>query len=200
MWPRGHLTLRMSMFLMMMVSLNTSVQLITLLHPYHLNLHSSTYIVATISFSPQNSSVREGNPVYISIVLDRKVAGSITFTVNTTDNTANKCEWMWIMCKFCSRTEFATYFTTLFLLTAIVASEDYAIVSNTVTIPAGERHASPLLLILKDNLTEEDEYFKATLTLHNTPFKVEVGPDPAFVTIIDATGKSALMYCTFTLH
>ena len=190
----------MSMFLMMMVSLNTSVQLITLLHPYHLNLHSSTYIVATISFSPQNSSVQEGNPVNISIVLDRKVAGSITFTVNTTDITANKCEWMWIMFKFCSRTEFATYFTTLFLLTAIVASEDYAIVSNTVTIPAGERRASPLLFALKDNLIEEDEHFKATLTLHSTPFKVEVGPDPAFVTIKDTTGKSAVMYCMFTLH
>ena len=191
----------MSMFLMMMVSLNTSVQLITLLHPYHLNLHSSTYIVATISFSPQNSSVQEGDSVNIRIVLDRKVAGSITLTVNTTDITANKCEWMWIMFKFCSRTEFATYFTTLFLLTAIVASEDYAIVSNTVTIPAGERHASPVLLSLGDSLTEVDEYFKVTLTLQqNTPFDVEVGPDPAFVTIIDATGKSALMYCTFTLH
>ena len=188
------------MLVMMMVSLNTSVQLITLLHPYHLNLDSSTYIVATISFSPQNYTVREGHPVELRIVLDRKVAGSITLTVNTTDITANKCEWMWIIFKFCSRTEFATYFTTLFLLTSIVASDDYAIVINTVTIPAGELHASPLLFAIKDNLTEEDEYFKATLTLHNTPFKVEVGPDPAFVTIIDTTGKSALMYCTFTLH
>ena len=37
---------------------------------------------------------------------------------------------------------------------------------------------------------ETDEYFKATLSLPGGLENTEVGPDPAFVTITDRTGKN----------
>ena len=50
-----------------------------------------------------------------------------------------------------------------------------------------------LVVTLRDPVCEADEYFRATLILEQTPLLVDIGPDTAFVSITDASGKFAVM-------
>ena len=58
-----------------------------------------------------------------------------------------------------------------------------------------------LVLTLRDPVCEADEYFRATLILEQTPLLVDIGPDTAFVSITDATGKCVyIKQCVFIVH
>ena len=61
--------------------------------------------------------------------------------------------------------------------------------SFDVVIPAGLVKVSLPVRTNADNIVEEDEYFKATLSLPGAPVGAVVGtPDTAYVTITDTTG------------
>ena len=114
----------------------------------------------TVSFSPQNYTVSEGIPVTLGMVLDKEASESITVFVTTMDITAG--------------------------------SADYVQENGTpVTFTPGTREAGLPLLTLRDTvINEPDEYLKVTLDLEPTTVRVEIAPDPCFVTITDATSKS----------
>ena len=116
--------------------------------------------MVTVSFSPQNYTVSEGIPATLGMVLDKEASESITVFVTTTDITAG--------------------------------SADYVQENGTpVTFAPGKREDELQLLTLRDTvINEPDEYLKATLELEPTTIRVEIGPDPCFVTITDATSKS----------
>ena len=75
----------------------------------------------------------------------------------------------------------------------IVAGSDYNGGNFQVIIPAGKKKTILTVLTLSNPFCEADEYFKATLILQQMPLPVEVGPDTAFVTITDTTGKCVAM-------
>ena len=55
-------------------------------------------------------------------------------------------------------------------------------------IPAGTVKATHTVSTVQDNTVEDDEYFRATLSLSGAPEAVVVGsPDMVFVTITDNT-------------
>ena len=114
----------------------------------------------TVSFSPQNYTVSEGIPATLRMVLDKKASESITVFVTTIDITAG--------------------------------STDYVQENGTpVKFAPGAMVAALPLLTLRDTVVNEpNEYLKVTLDLEPTTIRVEIGPDPCFVTITDATGKS----------
>jgi len=114
----------------------------------------------TVSFSPQNYTVSEGIPANLGMVLDKEASESITVFVTTTDITAG--------------------------------SADYVQENGTpVKFAPGTTEASLPLLTLRDTVIDElDESLKVTLELEPTTVRVEIGPDPCFVTITDATGES----------
>ena len=114
----------------------------------------------TVSFSPQNYTVSEGIPATLGMVLDKQASESITVLVTTMDITAG--------------------------------SSDYVQENGTpVKFAPGTKRAALPLLTLRDTVIDEPvEYLKATLELGPTTVRVEIGPDPCFVTITDATGKS----------
>ena len=114
----------------------------------------------TVSFSPQNYTVSEGIPATLRMVLDKEASESITVFVTTMDITAG--------------------------------SADYVQENGTpVKFAPGTTSASLPLLTLRDTvINEPDEYLKATLDLGPTTVRVDIAPDPCFVTITDATGKS----------
>ena len=145
--------------------------------------------VVIIGFSPQNYTVPEGTPVELVIVLDRPSVKDISLTVTTMDITAD-CE-----CKvfiFYSWTD--VIFPSLSpLFDYTVAFSDYIGVTFLVTIPAGVVEVTVQVLTLRDPFCEADEYFKATLILQQAPLLVDIGPDTAFVSITDASGKFAVM-------
>ena len=114
----------------------------------------------TVSFSPQNYTASEGIPATLRMVLDKEASESITVLVTTMDITAG----------------FADY-----------VQEN----GTPVNFAPGTTRAWLPLLILRDTvINEPDESLKATLELEPTTVQVEIGPDPCFVTITDATGKS----------
>ena len=114
----------------------------------------------TVSFSPQNYTVSEGIPATLGMVLDKEASESITVLVTTMDITAG--------------------------------SADYVQESRTpVKFTPGVKGVTLPLLTLRDTeINEPDESLKVTLELEPTTVRVEIGPDPCFVTITDATGKS----------
>ena len=67
-------------------------------------------------------------------------------------------------------------------------------------IPAGTTKVTVPVATLNDNFKEDDEFFKATLSLPGAPEAVVVGsPNMAFVTITDDDGKLGL-FVFFWLH
>ena len=67
--------------------------------------------------------------------------------------------------------------------------DDYTGGSFDVLIPAGTVKVTVTVTTLSDNFVEDDEYFKATLSLLDAPEAVVVGSsDVAFVTVTDDTG------------
>ena len=65
--------------------------------------------------------------------------------------------------------------------------------SFDVVIPAGLVKVTLPVRTNEDDIVEEDEYFKATLSLPGAPEGVLVGtPDTAYVTITDTTGMLGL--------
>ena len=114
----------------------------------------------TVSFSPQNYTVSEGIPATLRMVLDKEASESITVLVTTMDITAG--------------------------------STDYVQENSTpVKFAPGTREAALPLLTLRDTVVNEpNEYLKVTLDLEPTTVRVEIGPDPCFVAITDATGRS----------
>ena len=116
--------------------------------------------VVTVSFSPQNYTVSEGIPATLGMVLDKEASESITVFVTTTDITAG--------------------------------STDYVQENGTlIKFAPGTREAWLTLLTLRDTVVNEpNEYLKVTLDLEPTTVQVEIGPDPCFVTITDATSKN----------
>ena len=117
--------------------------------------------VVTVSFSPQNYTVSEGISVTLGMVLDKEASESITVLVTTTDITAGSADY--------------------------VQETSIPIVFE----PGTMRAVLPLLTLRDTVINEPDECFKATLYLEPTPVQLEVGTDICFVTISDATGKSA---------
>ena len=114
----------------------------------------------TVSFSPQNYTVSEGIPATLGMVLDKEASESITVFVTTMDIT----------------TGFADY-----------VQEN----GTPVKFAPGIMVAVLPFLTLRDTVVNEpNEYLKVTLDLEPTTVRVEIGPDPCFVTITDATGKS----------
>lgn len=80
------------------------------------------------------------------------------------------------------------YYTTY---SEYLAPSDYRGGTFNSTIPVG---VMKLNISVPTNLNmplEEDEYFKATLSLPVEPDNAKIGTDPAFVTITDRTGKNA---------
>lgn len=76
----------------------------------------------------------------------------------------------------------------------IIAPSDYNGGTFNCTIPAGMTKVTCVSLPTKLNLPmENNEVFKATLSLPFGPDYAQVGPDPATVTIIDRTGKNAVV-------
>ena len=66
--------------------------------------------------------------------------------------------------------------------------DDYTGSSFGASIPAGSVKVTLNVTTLRDNFVEDDEYFKATLSLPGAPEDVVVGsPEVAFVTITDET-------------
>ena len=114
----------------------------------------------TVSCSPQNYTVSEGIPVTLGMVLDKEASESITVLVTTMDITAGSTDYV------------------------------QEISLPVVFAPGSTRAWLPLLTQRDTVINEPDEYFKATLDLEPTTVRVEIGPDPCFVTITDATGKS----------
>ena len=124
------------------------------------NISFLIHPVVTISFSPLNYTVSEGIPAILEMVLDKEASESITVFVTTTDITAG--------------------------------STDY-VQENGIPVkfaPGTTRAVLPLLTLRDTVINEPDESLKATLNLEPTTVRVEIGPDPCFVTITDATGKS----------
>ena len=124
------------------------------------SISSLIHPVVTVSFSPQNYTVSEGIPATLRMVLDKEASESITVFVTTMDITAG--------------------------------STDYVQENGTlVKFAPGTREDSLPLLTLRDTvINEPDESLKATLELEPTTVRVEVAPNPCFVTITDATGES----------
>ena len=114
----------------------------------------------TVSCSPQNYTVSEGIPAFLGMVLDKEASESITVFVTTVDITAG--------------------------------SADYIQENGTpVKFAPGTKEAFMSLLTLRDTvINEPNEYLKVTLDLEPTTVQVEIGPDPCFVAISDATGKN----------
>ena len=74
------------------------------------------------------------------------------------------------------------------------APRDYGGGTFTCTISEGVAKINcPSIPTYLDMPLETDEYFKATLSLPGGLENTQVGPDPAFVTITDRTGKNAVM-------
>ena len=114
----------------------------------------------TVSFSPQNYTVSEGIPAPLEMVLDKNASESITVLVTTTDITADSADYV-------------------------------QETSRPVVFAPGATKAVLPLLTLRDTLINEpNESLKATLDLEPTTVRVEIGQNPCFVTITDATGKS----------
>ena len=79
--------------------------------------------------------------------------------------------------------------------------DDYTGGSFTVLIPAGTVKVTVPVTTLTDNLVEDDEHFKTTLSLPGAPEAVVVGsPNMASVTINDATCMLGLLLCLYRLH
>ena len=114
----------------------------------------------TVSFSPLNYTVSEGIPATLGMVLDKEASESITVFVTTMDITAG--------------------------------SADYVQEKGTPVkfAPGTKRTTLPLLTLRDTVINEPDESLKVTLDLELTTIRVEIGPDPCFVTITDATGES----------
>ncbi len=114
----------------------------------------------TVSFSPQNYTVSEGIPATLGMVLDKVASESITVFVSTMDITAG--------------------------------SADYVPENGTPVkfAPGTQRALLPLLTFRDPVINEPNESLKATLGLGPTTLRMDIGPDPCFVTITDATGKS----------
>ena len=82
------------------------------------------------------------------------------------------------------------------------ADADYTGGSFNVVIPAGTIKVTVPVATLDDNLLEDDEFFKATLTIPGAPADVVVGsPNMAFVNITDGDCKLYMMIniqtCTY---
>ena len=66
--------------------------------------------------------------------------------------------------------------------------DDYTGGTFIVLIPAGTVKSTLTVSTVQDNTVEDDEYFRATLSLPGAPEAMVVGsPDMAFVTIADNT-------------
>ena len=114
----------------------------------------------TVSCSPQNYTVSEGIPATLGIVLDKKASESITVLVTTMDITDGSTDYVQEM-------------------------------SEPVVFAPGTTRALLPLLTLRDTvISEPDESLKVTLDLERTTVRVDIAPDPCFVTITDATGES----------
>ena len=82
------------------------------------------------------------------------------------------------------------------------AGTDYTGGSFNVVIPASTTKVTVPVATLDDNLLEDDEFFKATLTIPDAPADVVVGsPNMAFVNITDGDCKLYMMIniqtCTY---
>ena len=116
----------------------------------------------TVSFSPQNYTVSEGIAPPLRMVVDKQASESITVFVTTMD------------------------------ITAAGIADYIQETSKPVVFAPGTTRAALLLLTLRDTvINEPDESLKVTLDLGPTTVRVQVAPDPCFVTIVDATGESA---------
>jgi len=114
----------------------------------------------TVSCSPQNYTASEGIPATLGLVLDKKASESITVFVTTMDITAGSADYVQEVSK---PVKFA---------------------------PGATRAVLPLLTLRDTVINEPDKSLKVTLDLESTALRVEIGPDPCFVTITDATGES----------
>ena len=74
------------------------------------------------------------------------------------------------------------------------APNDYIGGTFNVFIPAGSTKVTLAVDTLTDNIFEDDEHFKATLTIPGAPGSVVLGsPNMAFVTITDTTSMWRLL-------
>ena len=81
-------------------------------------------------------------------------------------------------------------------------STDYMRGSFDKLIPAGTVKVTHSVITLRDNFVEEDEYFKATLSLPGGPEDMVLlgSQDVAFVTITDSTGVCLFCYMHGYMH
>ena len=161
--------------------------------------------VVTISFNPQNYTIPEGSVVVPMIVLDRASPRNITVTVTTMDITA-QCEQHMkrnqlrnIHYCYSYLDVLASVFGTMLQSMSTTcpefsAPDDYGGGTFTCTILAGVTIINcPTIPTYLNLPSETDEYFKATLSLPGGLPNTQVGPDPAFVTITDRTGKNEVI-------
>ena len=124
--------------------------------------------VVTVSFSPSAVSAQEGIIATGSVIIDKLANFPVTVTLaaraDNDDNTAN------------------------------AGDGDYRLLTTEVTIPAGERTSGNLNIIqaLYDGVTESSEIVLVAVTDLSFPpgGRVEVGPDPLKVTILNSYKSS----------
>ena len=121
----------------------------------------------TVSFSPLNYTVSEGIPAPLGLVLDKQASESITVFVTTMDITAGSTDYI-------QETSRPVKFA-----------------------PGTQRALLPLLTFRDTVINEPNESLKATLDLGPTTVRMDIGPDPCFVTITDATGKRVRNPCSW---
>ena len=119
---------------------------------------------------------------YLSVVLDKASSIDLTFSVTTTDGTA-ECELTVLLLKKCAsllQNNQCLYFA---------ASSDYNGGKFNVTTPAFDKKAKlSVPKINRDALVETAEFFTATLVPPEGHSRLLVVVDPAFIEIVDGTG------------
>ena len=151
------------------------------------------FSVLTMTFNPQNYTVPEGTPAHIMIVLDKPSPKDINITVTTMDITAEGTMYYLLGIDVTTPSLlYAQSFQNAILHGPSLLShpdpDDYTGGSFTVLIPAGTVMVTVAVTTLADILVEDDEYFKATLSLPGAPEAVVFGyPNMAFVTVTDET-------------
>ena len=116
--------------------------------------------IVTVSFQPDMYTVAEGGSVALTVVLDRDIEVPVTVTLfSQADSDTNTAD--------------------------ATAETDYVIEGTTVTFPAGQRTpvAAPRIRTVADSVSDDDETFLVRMRKGPTTVRVEIGPDPATVTI-----------------
>ena len=167
---------------MLMHSQLCYIQVYVLLHPYHLYLYIFFHLVVTVSFSPQNYTVREGDEIYLMIKLEKESTKEITFTVKTVPDSAER-EWN----VFLHRNMLCN--NSLFLHSTVIAPDDYLPEMVPVTLSPGETETRVRVRTQRNILMEDNEHFKAIIIPCEGCDHVLVGVGTAFIKITDCTGE-----------